>query len=67
MFSEDLEDIAPFYEQIGRRLGTSYSIGYVPSNSQSDGSLRKIEVKARNTTFHLTHTPASYYALPAPK
>jgi Ca-activated chloride channel family protein len=64
LFSRDLEDIAPFYEQIGRRLGTSYSFGYVPSNSQSDGSFRKIEVKARNSTFHLTHTPASYYALP---
>jgi TCP-1/cpn60 chaperonin family len=40
LFSKDLDDVVRLYEQLGRRLGTAYSLGYVPSNSSTDGSFR---------------------------
>ncbi len=50
------------YEELGRRLGTSYSVGYVPSNSKRDGTFRKIEVKTRDTNLHVTQSRLGYYA-----
>ena len=64
LFPKDIDEVVAFYDLIGRRLGTSYSLGYVPSSPQSDGSFRKIEVKTRNNTFRTTQTPAGYYAVP---
>jgi len=64
LFSKDFDDVARLYEQIGHRLGTSYSLGYVPSNAKRDGSFRKIEVKARDGNFRLTQSRSGYYASP---
>ena len=64
LFSKDFDDVARLYEQIGHRLGTSYSLGYVPSNAKRDGSFRKIEVKARDRNFRLTQSRSGYYASP---
>jgi Ca-activated chloride channel family protein len=64
LFSKDFDDVARLYEQIGHRLGTSYSLGYVPSNAKRDGSFRKIDVKTRDRDFHLTQSRLGYYTSP---
>jgi Ca-activated chloride channel homolog len=63
LFPKDLTDVTRLYEQIGQRLGTSYSLGFVPLNAKRDESFRKIEVKARNTALRLTQSRTGYYAM----
>jgi len=62
LFSKDLDDVVRLYEKIGRQLGSSYSLGYVPSNTLKDGTFRKIAVKARNNSFRLTQSRTGYNA-----
>jgi VWFA-related protein len=45
-FPDELKDVVPLYEQIGRELGTSYSLGYIPLRASSgNGGYRRIEVR----------------------
>jgi len=60
LFPQDLSDVARLYEQIGRRLGTAYSLGYVSSNKRADATFRKIEVKMRNGSFRLIQSRQGY-------
>jgi VWFA-related protein len=62
LYPERLEDIVPLYQQIGRELGTSYSLGYVSSNAATDGSFRRVEVRTRNADLRLTQSRNGYYA-----
>ena len=62
LYPERLEDIVPLYQQIGRELGTSYSLGYVSSNAAADGYFRRIEVRVRDTSMRLTQSRNGYYA-----
>jgi VWFA-related protein len=62
LYPERLEDIVPLYQQIGSELGTSYTLGYVPSNAATDGSFRRIEVRARDAGLRLTQSRVGYYA-----
>jgi len=62
LYPQRLDDIVPLYQQIGSELGTSYTIGYVSSNSTDDGSFRRIEVKARESGLKLTQSREGYYA-----
>jgi Ca-activated chloride channel family protein len=62
LFSKDLSEVELLYEQIGRRLGTAYSLGYVPSNSLKDGTLRTIEVKSSRNSLRLIQSRKGYYA-----
>ena len=64
LFSKDLDDVVRLYEQLGRRLGTAYSLGYVPSNSSTDGSFRRIQIKTRDDSLHLSQSREGYYARP---
>ena len=64
LFSEDLDDVVRLYEQLGRRLGMAYSLGYVPSNSSANGSFRRIQVKTRDDSLHLSQSREGYYARP---
>jgi len=57
-----LQDIVPLYQQIGRELGTSYSLGYVSSNTKLDGGLRRIEVRVRREDLRVTQSRTGYYA-----
>jgi Ca-activated chloride channel family protein len=57
--SRSASDIAGLYEEIGRRLGTAYSLGYVPSNAQRDGRVRKVEVKI-GSGFRVVQSRTSY-------
>src|SRR5262249_40753423 len=56
LYPQQLEDIVPLYQQIGSELGTSYTLGYRPSNEQNDGTFRRIEVRARDMSLRLTQS-----------
>jgi hypothetical protein len=62
LYPEQLEDIVPLYQQIGRELGTSYTIAYVSSNSTIDGTYRRIEVRSRDERLGLSQSRSGYYA-----
>ena len=62
LFSKDLSEVEFLYGQIGKRLGTAYSLGYVPSNSLKDGTFRKIEVKSPRNSLRLIQSRQGYYA-----
>src|SRR5215470_13844572 len=64
LFSKDLDDVVRLYEQLGRRLGMAYSLGYVPANSSTDGSFRRIQIKTRDDSLHLSQSREGYYARP---
>jgi Ca-activated chloride channel homolog len=61
LFPASMEDIVPLYEQIGRELGMSYSLGYVSSN-ETGSDYRRIEVRTRRDTLQLTQSRAGYSA-----
>jgi VWFA-related protein len=61
LFPASMEDIVPLYEQIGRELGMSYSLGYVSINEAS-GDYRRIEVRTRRDTLQLIQSRTGYYA-----
>jgi VWFA-related protein len=61
LFPASMEDIVPLYEQIGRELGMSYSLGYVSTNEAS-GDYRRIEVRTRRDTLQLIQSRTGYYA-----
>ena len=44
---ESLKDVAPICEQIAHDIRNQYTIAYVPTNRNRDGSYRTIQVKAR--------------------
>jgi len=62
LYPQQLEDIVPLYQQIGNELGTSYTMGYRPANTQNDGAFRRIEVRARDASLRLTQSRNGYYA-----
>jgi Ca-activated chloride channel family protein len=60
-FPKRLDDLPLAFERIAEELRVQYSIGYVPTNAQFDGSWRKIGVKT--TRGGLTvRTKQGYYA-----
>jgi VWFA-related protein len=62
LYPERLEDIIALYKQIGYELGTSYTVGYVPSNAAKDGSFRRIEIRTHDSRFNVTQSRNGYYA-----
>jgi VWFA-related protein len=58
------DDVTGLYKQIGRTLGTAYSIGYVPPQAVDDGAFHRIEVKPRDTNLRLKQSRSGYYAEP---
>ena len=44
-FPEKLNDVVPLYEQIGRELGASYSLSYMPRNMSGTERYRRIVVR----------------------
>jgi hypothetical protein len=62
LYPDAMEDIIHLYDQIGRELGMSYSVGYVPSDSATNGSFRRIEVRTRTAGLRVTQSRTGYYA-----
>jgi VWFA-related protein len=55
-----IEQIGTAFNQIGLELRSQYLLGYSPSNSQWDGSFRRIQVKVRGHNFSV-RTRTGYY------
>lgn len=47
------EDVIPMYEQIVRKLGTSYTLGYVAPNPTVDGKRHRIKVRLKDQNLKL--------------
>src|SRR5262245_13580672 len=62
LYPQRLEDIVPLYQEIGSELGTSYTIGYISSNRITDGSFRRIEVRAKKAEVRLAQSRNGYHA-----
>lgn len=62
LYPKDLDDIIPLYRDIGRDLGTSYSLGYVSSGARADGSFRRIEVRTKEPGYRVVQSRAGYYS-----
>ena len=62
LYPKSMEDVVPLYEQISREMGSAYSLGYIPADSKSDGSLRRIEVRVTNATLRLSQSRTAYVA-----
>lgn len=62
LFPESIEEIVPLYQQIGRELGMSYSLGYISSKPARGDAYRRIEVRTRKDTLRLTQSRPGYYA-----
>jgi VWFA-related protein len=52
------------FNQIANELRNQYSIGYTPTNTALDGTLRKVEIHAKNKSYTIQARTA-YYALPS--
>lgn len=68
---ESLKDVAPICERIARDIRNQYTIAYVPTNKNRDGSYRVIQVKARGGLQVRTRTgyfaPSKSQSSPAAK
>lgn len=60
LFPKMIEDVVPLYEQIGKELGMSYTLEYLPGNKTEDGSTRRIEVKVRRNGVNVTQSRVAY-------
>lgn len=60
LFPDRIEEIITLYQQIGRELGISYSLGYVSSNA-AGSTFRRIEVRTREGKFRVTQSRSGYY------
>jgi VWFA-related protein len=62
LYPKNSDEIVPLYREIGRELGTAYSLAYISNDSKSDGTLRRIEVRATDASLHLSQSRTSYVA-----
>jgi len=62
VFPKKPDEVVKLYEQLAHDLGTSYSLGYVPTNVARDGTYRKIEVRLRDRSLRLRQSREGYTA-----
>jgi hypothetical protein len=60
LFPKTLKDIVPLYEQIGREIGTGYSIGYVSTVPPQTQGYREINVTARDNSLRVIQSRSGY-------
>ncbi len=59
IFPRQPEDVITMYEQIGRELGTSYSLGFA-ANPVPDNKFHRIEVRLRSGSLELRQSRSGY-------
>ena len=64
-FPAGVHQLETVYEEIADELGAQYSIGYLPSNSRSDGRFRRIQVSLPQNPEFRPRTRTGYTAGPA--
>ena len=65
-FPDDVEALDEIYETISEELDTRYALGYISTNSRSDGTWRRVEIKVKQERPELkdvtTRSRSGYYA-----
>jgi VWFA-related protein len=59
-FPERIEDVIPLYDQVGREISSSYSLGYAPMSARKDDRLRHVEVRARGDGRRVWQSRTAY-------
>jgi Ca-activated chloride channel family protein len=62
LFPTSIDDIVPMYERIGRELGLSYTLAYIPNITKTAESWRQIEVRHRLGGYKITQSRSGYNA-----
>jgi len=57
------EKLKQAFDQISQELRSQYNVGYTPTNTNRDGSFRKVEIKAKGGEYKI-QARAGYYAMP---
>jgi VWFA-related protein len=57
------EKLKQAFDQISQELRSQYNVGYTPTNTQRDGSFRKVEIKAKQGDYKI-QARSGYYAMP---
>lgn len=60
-FPKQIADLDSVYDRIAEELHSRYSIGYVPTNPNRDGTFRRIVIRALRTATQVRHR-VGYYA-----
>jgi Ca-activated chloride channel homolog len=60
LYPKSIEQIVPLYQQIGREIGTSYTLGYISSNTGKTPASRQIEVRTNNGSLHVRQSRDRY-------
>jgi len=63
VYPQKHSDYIPLFEQIGRELGSSYSLGYVPQIADSSAELHRIEVRVQREGLRVRQSRQSYGAV----
>jgi Ca-activated chloride channel homolog len=65
-FPKDLADVDKITPQVAHEIRNQYILAYLPTNSNLDGSFRKINVTVKGFGNPTVRTRNGYYATPAP-
>lgn len=57
------EKLKEAFNQISQELRSQYNLGYTPTNTNRDGSFRKIEIKPKQSDYKI-QARSGYYAIP---
>src|SRR5262249_29408621 len=60
LFPKRLQDIIPLYTQIGRELGSAYSIGYVSNLAPTVQGFREIQVGVHDRRLRVVQSRSGY-------
>ena len=58
-----IEKLRQAFDQISQELRSQYNIGYMPTNTNRDGSFRKVEIKPKQGDYKI-QARSGYYATP---
>ncbi len=57
------EKLKQAFDQISQELRSQYNLGYTPTNTNRDGSFRKVEIKPKQGDYKI-QARSGYYAMP---
>jgi len=55
-----MEDTLTMYEEIGRTLGSSFTLGYSPTGSNATGNYRRVEIRGREPAWRIKQSREGY-------
>jgi VWFA-related protein len=61
-FLEKAEDPGRIYSQILTDMNNQYVIGFYPTNTKTDGSMRRVKIEVRGHPEYVVHGRQGYYA-----